>query len=416
MTASLRNWENRPLFSVADVSVSTVDKLSADGEQPVRLCNYTDVYKHDTVNPGLELMDATATASEVRRFRLLVGDTVFTKDSETADDIGVPAFVDGTADDFVCGYHLAVARPKHGLAHPKYLYWWLASREAARLWEVRASGVTRVGLRQADIARFPVALPPTIEDQRAVAHFLDGETAQIDAMIEAQRDLVAALEDRRAATLEGALNDVWEHPRRRLQWLYRVSSDCNQPDLEVLSVYRDFGVIPKSSRDDNFNRTPDNVERYLVVRPNDLVVNRMKAWQGSLGVSSHLGIVSGDYEVARPSTSELLPEFAHFMLRSPRLIAEYRSRSTGIRPAQWRLYWDQMSRIDVPVPPLDVQQAQLLRVKASLSRIDVMIDASNDSIALMQERRSALISAAVTGRIDPRTGKETVPENVLEFA
>ena len=292
---------------------------------------------------------------------------------------------------------------------PRWLYYWATTIPFGML----ATDTALPSMTSSALGALRIRLPQ-LADQKAIADFLDIETAQIDAMIEAQRDLVAALAERRSSVLEGALSAVWEYPHRRLQWLYRVSADCNRPDLEVLSVYRDFGVIPKSSRDDNFNKTPENVERYLLVRPDDLVTNRMKAWQGSLGVSKHLGIVSGDYEVARPTTPELLPEFAHFMLRSPRLIGEYRSRSTGIRPAQWRLYWDQMGQIVVPVPPPDVQAAQVHRVKESLSRIDLLVAAANESIVLMQERRSALISSAVTGRIDPRTGKESSPEKVLE--
>ncbi|MGV1008353.1 MAG: hypothetical protein ACOYBY_07060 [Dermatophilaceae bacterium] len=85
---------------------SSVDKHSHDGEQPVQLCNYTDVYKNDTVRPSADLMRATASSDEIERFRLALGDSVLTKDSEDPTDIGVTAFVAGTADDFICGYHL----------------------------------------------------------------------------------------------------------------------------------------------------------------------------------------------------------------------------------------------------------------------------------------------------------------------
>lgn len=340
----------------------------------------------------------------------------FTYDTEavmtSGDGAGVGKIFHHYSGRFLAHQRVYVMSQFRGCV-PRFFYYYLSSEFGPQVLAGTAKSTVE-SLRRHMLTDFVVAVPRSREEQENIVAFLDRETAQIDAMIGAQRDLVAALEDRRGAVLEGALNDVWAYPHRRLQWVYRVSSDCNQSDLEVLSVYRDFGVIPKSSRTDNFNKTPENVERYLVVRPNDLVINRMKAWQGSLGVSSHLGIVSGDYEVVRPVTPELLPEFAHFMLRSPRLIGEYRARSTGIRPAQWRLYWDQMGRVDVPIPPLDVQEAQLPRVKASLSRIDATINAANDSIALMQERRAALISAAVTGRIDPRTGKETTPGKVLE--
>ena len=91
--------------------VSNVDKHVKDGELPVRLCNYVDVYKSDRITEGIAFMRATATPAEIERFRLEAGDVLITKDSETWNDIGVPALIEQTADDLVCGYHLALLRP-----------------------------------------------------------------------------------------------------------------------------------------------------------------------------------------------------------------------------------------------------------------------------------------------------------------
>ena len=86
-------WQVKPLRAVADSMVSNVDKLVSDDEIPVRLCNYTDVYYNEFIGPDLELMRATASAQEIERFGLSVGDVVVTKDSESWEDIGVPALV-----------------------------------------------------------------------------------------------------------------------------------------------------------------------------------------------------------------------------------------------------------------------------------------------------------------------------------
>lgn len=246
-----------------------------------------------------------------------------------------------------------------------------------------------------------VAPMPPADEQRAIADYLDQETAQIDELIAEQRDLIDLLVERRRAVLDAVTSEAAGEPVK-LKYLFAPSSDANYPDEQVLSVYRDFGVIPKASRDDNFNRTPENVERYLLVRPGDLVVNRMKAWQGSLGISDHRGIVSGDYEVARPLSSRLLPGFAHLFLRSPKMIAEYAVRSTGIRPSQWRLYWDQMGSIEVPVPDREDQDALVARLREQIDKIDGLISEAERLIELAQERRSALITAAVTGQVDVR--------------
>ncbi|GAA1439436.1 restriction endonuclease subunit S [Mycobacterium cookii] len=244
-------------------------------------------------------------------------------------------------------------------------------------------------------------LAPDLDEQRAIADYLDRETAQIDALIAKQQRLIQVLRDRRVSVLDGIAREAGE-PTTRLKYLYRESGIANHPGEEVLSVYRDYGVIPKSSRSDNFNRTPENVERYLLVQPGDLVINRMKAWQGSLGVSQHRGIVSGDYEVLRPIGDQLLPEFAHLYLRSARMVEQYKIRSTGIRPSQWRIYWAQTGMLEVPVPDMAVQHALVTRASEQTSKVDTLIAKAEQFIELALERRSALITAAVTGQIEVR--------------
>lgn len=255
-------------------------------------------------------------------------------------------------------------------------------------------------VRRAMIADMAFPIPPG-DEQRAIADYLDRETARIDALIDEQERLVEMLRLRKRAVLD-AVTAAAEGSRVRLKYLFVPSSEANYPGEEVLSVYRDYGVIRKSSREDNFNRTPENVARYLLVQPGDVVINRMKAWQGSLGVSDHRGIVSGDYEVVRPVGDQLLPRFIHLFLRSPKMIAEYAVRSTGIRPSQWRLYWDQMGNIEIPVPSLTEQTEIVEQTDEQTTKIDTLIAETERFIELSRERRSALITAAVTGQIDVR--------------
>ncbi|ATL65120.1 restriction endonuclease subunit S [Nocardia terpenica] len=181
-------------------------------------------------------------------------------------------------------------------------------------------------------------------------------------------------------------------PTVRLAYLFEPRTETDQPALDVLSVYRDYGVIRKDSRDDNFNRTPADLSRYQVVYTGDLVVNRMKAWQGSLGVSAYQGLVSPDYEVLRPKTSQWDMRFLHHLLRSRPMIGEYAIRSTGIRPSQWRLYWAQMRMIDVPVPELPEQRAIAEYLDRETARIDTLIEEQLRLIEMLNERRASLIA------------------------
>ncbi|PZS31230.1 MAG: hypothetical protein DLM58_12130 [Pseudonocardiales bacterium] len=264
-------------------------------------------------------------------------------------------------------------------------------------------------VRRHMITDMPFAVPPIAEQSQITAYF-DRETAKIDALIGKQDQLIATLRERRRA-LFGNVLDRASGPSVRLRYLFQPSSECDAPTEEVLSVYREYGVILKSSRSDNFNRTPENLDRYLLVHPGDLVVNKMKAWQGSLGISNHRGIVSPDYEVLRKTDPLLLGSYAHHLLRSPGKIAEYALRSIGIRPSQWRLYWDQLGDIRVVLPPEAEQRKIADHLDEQTTKIDVLIEKAQRFIELSKERRSALISAAVTGQIDVR-GEVDIDENL----
>ena len=107
-------WRIVRLGDVADVAFSGVDKRTVAGELPVQLCNYTDVFYNRRIHQGMEFMTATATSAECDRWTLMEGDVLFTKDSETADEIGIPAYVTEDMSKVLCGYHLGLARPKDG--------------------------------------------------------------------------------------------------------------------------------------------------------------------------------------------------------------------------------------------------------------------------------------------------------------
>jgi type I restriction enzyme S subunit len=106
---------------------------------------YTDVYYNATITSALAFTDATASESQVRQFTIQPGDVLITKDSETRDDIAVPAYVEDVPDDVLRGYHMAVIRPDASCVYPRFLYWTLASDELRSRFGSEATGVTRFG-------------------------------------------------------------------------------------------------------------------------------------------------------------------------------------------------------------------------------------------------------------------------------
>ena len=107
-------------------------------------------------------MEATASEREIENCRLRVGDVVITKDSETPSDIGVPAVVREKIADLVCGYHLAILRPKKSVLDGEYLHYALGAKHVKRQFQMYANGITRFGLRAGDIQRISILLPPLL--------------------------------------------------------------------------------------------------------------------------------------------------------------------------------------------------------------------------------------------------------------
>ena len=164
------HWEVRRLRNIIDMQVSNVNKHSSGDEIPVRLCNYVDVYKNDYINENIDFMRATATNEEINRFRLMEGDVLITKDSETWDDIGVPALVTVTTPDLVSGYHLALLRPNAIKLLGGYLFLALQSKPVSYQFHIEAKGVTRYGLSHFGILSISIPLPPLTEQATIVAY------------------------------------------------------------------------------------------------------------------------------------------------------------------------------------------------------------------------------------------------------
>lgn len=177
-------------------------------------------------------------------------------------------------------------------------------------------------------------------------------------------------------------------------------SQKGQPERPLLSVYRDYGVILKSDRDDNHNKPGSDLAEYRVVEPGDLVLNKMKTWQGSLGVSDLRGIVSPAYIVCRV-TGPVEGRFLHHQLRSYPWIQHYASCSYGVRPDQWDLHFEDLRRTPVFLPQREEQRRVADHLDRKTAAIDDLIRKKERLIELLQEKRQALITQTVTKGLDP---------------
>ena len=411
------SWQVKPLRATTDYVVSNVDKLSVDYEIPVRLCNYTDVYDNDFIFLNLDFMQATATEDEIEKFGLRVGDVVITKDSESWDDIGVPALVRETADDLVCGYHLALLRPHcHQLAG-EFLFRCLQAKPIQVQLELAANGVTRFGLPKSEIGTVILPVPP-LPKQRTIADYLDHETARLDALVEEKERLLDLLAEKRRSFITRAvtrgldpnvplrdsgipwLGEIPAHWKtERARWLFRERderSDTGEEDL--LTVSHLTGVTLRSEKDVNMFEAATK-EGYKICLSGDLVINTMWAWMGAMGVSSLDGIVSPAYNVYEPR-ARLDPSYVDALVRLSAFAQEVTRYSKGVWSSRLRLYPEGFFAVSLPVPPLSEQREIVAHIANETCKLDGLHDATERTTVLLKERRAALISAAVTGQID----------------
>ena len=263
---------------------------------------------------------------------------------------------------------------------------------------------------------------PDRETQKAIADFLDRETARIDQLIEKKQRLVQLLREKQKAFAaeeatganlpEKSDTGLGQLPLAPSQWrvrriaaVFRESFEMGGENLPVLSVSINWGISDRELDDEDRHRIVTHIEdrnAYKRVRVGDLVYNMMRAWQGAFGVAKVDGLVSPAYVVARPSEEIHAPFFEH-LLRTPMWIEEFRRSSKGIADFRQRLYWEHFRQVGIVLPPLEVQVEIANRIAANDAAIEAVLSPIRVSIDRLKEFRSTLITAAVTGQIDVKT-------------
>jgi len=191
-----------PLSRIADVRVSNINKHQLPGETPVSLCNYQDIYYRDRICGDQEFMQSTASTNQIFKFELATGDVLFTKDSETADDIAMAAYVESTFSGLVLGYHCGLARPL--TVHGSYLYWMFRSDYVRQQLTVSATGVTRVGLKLSALRSCLIPVVPSEEQQR-VADRLWDLSDRVNTVLDLVEFSIATLIERKRALITAAV-------------------------------------------------------------------------------------------------------------------------------------------------------------------------------------------------------------------
>jgi type I restriction enzyme S subunit len=426
------HWDVRRLKEVCEVFPSNVDKKTYENETPVLLCNYTDVYYNEKITPHIDFMAATASADQIKKFTLRGGDTIITKDSETADDIAIAAYVPQDLPNVICGYHLSMIRPREATcgAFIKRLFDSIYVKSCCAVY---ANGLTRVGLGQYALDNLEMPFPPKTE-QAAIAAFLNRETAKIDALIAEQQRLIELLKEKRQSVISHAvtkglnpnapmkdsgiecLGKVPEHwevcALRRLlsvplaNGIFKKKDDFGDGVLlvNVFDVYQnDFKI--KFEQLDRVKCSPDEAITYQVL-PEDLFFVRSSLKQEGIaavvvaGISAEEVVFECHLIRARPKQSTVNSRYCSYLLNSP----IYRAKMIAKAKITTMTTIDQETILStiLPQPPKEEQQTIAAFLDRETAKLDTFTAEAKTAITLLQERRTALISAAVTGKIDVR--------------
>lgn len=294
--------------------------------------------------------------------------------------------------------------------------WW-ALHEARYQLSFVATGSTYEAVTVEDVGNLLLECGPE-HTQNAIVDYLDRETAWIDALIAEKERLLGLLAEKRRALIthavtrglgaNGPLRDSdipwlrkipanWQ--TQKLAWLFRERDQRGEPDLPLLQVSINAGVIRREFSGERIESTAADFNTYKVARCGDVVFNKMRMWQGAVGMASEDGLVSPDYVVASPRGS-LSARYAELLFRIDAFSAECARHSHGIVWDRLRLYWDGFRDIRVPLPSLQEQTAIVTHLERQTTKLDKLKLSTELTIGLLRERRSALITAAVTGQID----------------
>ena len=369
--------------------------------------------------------------------QLQYGDLLFAGSGETLEEIGKSA-VNLITEPAYCGGDVIVFRPSIEV-DATYLGYAGDSRPSIYQKTCMGRGVTVMHIYSSELKHLHIPLPPLVE-QRSIAAFLDRRTAEIDALIAHKFLLIERLSEYRTALITrtvtrglppaeaeaagldpnppmkdsgvewlGEVPEHWGVVRNRR--LFRERDERSEDgEGELLTVSHITGVTRRSEKPNVGMFLAESLEGYKCCRPGDLIINTMWAWMGATGVAREGGLVSPSYNVYVPDNRRLIPAFVDRVYRSSRYVLGMTSESRGIWNSRLRLYPQQFLSLVTAVPPVREQEAIVSHVNNIEEQAALVTTSIGTAIERLQEYRTALVTAAVTGKVDVREAVDAETE------
>ena len=404
-------WKFKKIKHLTNVNISNIDKKSKEYEPAVLLCNYTDVYNNKSINNNLDFMKATASFEQINKLALHKGDVLITKDSESADDIAVPALVTEDLDNVVAGYHLAMIKPNDNITG-EYLFRLFESKKINDQFVVAANGVTRFGISTYPIKNSYLVVPSP-QEQGKICSFLNKKTSEIDLTIEKDTQLIELLKEKRTTLINHVVTKGLD-PRVKMkdsgvEWIGKIPGEWDVKKLKHELLILDYKRVPLSAeiRADMKDKIYDyygasgiidRVENYIF---NGKFILLGEDGANLLSRSSPLAFIAeGKFWVNNHAhildTKNGNLDYFVNLLES----IDYTPQIEG--SAQPKLTADNLKNVKVLVPPIFEQNRIAAFIDDETTHLDTTIQKIQHNINLLKEYKKSLINRVVTGKVDVR--------------
>ena len=413
------HWESQKMKYLGKMFAGLTDKKGDDfakeiSEDKMPFIPFTNVCNNLKIDKNQ--MQYVKIKPYEKQNKVQKNDIIFLMSSETLDDIG-KCSIHLDEEQYYLNSFCKGFRSKTFAVNAEFLNYLLQSKTYRNYFALVGRGFTRINIKQEYINDLFAVLPPK-KEQIKIASFLDDKTAQIDEVISQKEKLIELLKERKQIVINDAVTkgldkDV-EFVDSGVEWIGKIPkhweiskvgtnlkpiSIKNRADLPLLSVTREQGVILRDvdDKESNHNFIPDDLSGYKMVEKGQFAMNKMKAWQGSYGISDYTGIVSPAYFIFELNGIE--PTFFHKAIRSSVYIPFFLKASDGVRIGQWDLSKSRMKEIPFYIPPKDEQIKIVEYIENQTSKIDIAIELQQNYISKLKEYKASLIDSVVTGKV-----------------
>ncbi len=404
------HWSIKPFKHLCIQSAlygANITSNAYDNSGRVRFLRTTDIREDGT----LEDKGVYVAEEMVKDYLLSEGDLVISRSGTLGR-----AFV-YSSDYGFCAYAGYLVRFILNSRQSSQYYFYITKSSPFQIWLSSSSIESTIGNVNGEKYANILLPNPPLSEQKAIAHYLDKETAKIDQLIEAKKRLLELLDEKRRALITHAvtrglnpdvpmrdsgvewIGEIPKHWKVEFaKWLFKEIDDRSTTGQEeLLTVSHITGITPRSEKDVNMFKA-ESMEGYKVCQSGDLIINTLWAWMGAMGVSFQPGIVSPSYHVYRPQ-GEYHPVYLDYLVRIPIFAEEAIRYSKGVWISRLRLYPEEFFQILLPVPPLEEQYKIGKYLMEKTKKLDNLSIATKKTMDLLQERRTSLITAAVTGQL-----------------